>query len=136
MEDLLVEVLAALFEIVGEFLLQVIFELAVEALASLINFKGQSGPIASAIALMLGGGTAGFLSILLFPHRLIAARTAFPGISLLLAPLATGYAMQLFGGWLRSTGRYTSSLATFRGGFLFAFAMASIRWWFIGLQQQ
>jgi hypothetical protein len=40
--------------------------------------------------------------------------------------------MYLLGGQLRRLGRQASSIATFRGGALFAFAMALVRWWLIG----
>jgi hypothetical protein len=133
MGDILVELVLALFEIFGEFLLQLLFELAAEALTRLIKRKPQVEPVATGIALALGGAAAGLLSAWLIPHRLIATRPVLPGISLLLAPLATGYAMHLLGNRLRRAGRYASDLATFRGGALFAFSMAVIRWWLVGL---
>ena len=133
MEDLLAELLGALLEIVGEFLLQILFELAAEALSGLIKRGRQSSPAVSAMGLAFVGAAAGLLSAWLFPHRLIATRVVLPGASLLLAPLATGSAMHLLGKRLRHVGRYASNLATFRGGALFAFSMALIRWWLVGL---
>jgi hypothetical protein len=132
-EDLLAELLGALLEIVGEFLLQILFELAAEALSALIHRRNQSGPAVSAVALAFVGAAAGLLSAWLFPHRLIGTRVVVPGVSLLLAPLATGAAMHLLGKRLRHLGQHTSDLATFRGGALFAFSMALIRWWLVGL---
>lgn len=133
MGDLLAELFAALLEVFGEFLLQMLFELAAEAVGALIHRWRQSSPAVSAVGLVFVGAAAGLLSAWLFPHRLIETRVAFPGVSLLLAPLATGSAMYLLGERLRRAGRYTSSLATFRGGALFAFSMALIRWWVVGL---
>jgi hypothetical protein len=133
MEDLVAELLGALLEVFGEFLLQILFELAAEALNGLIKRDKQIRPAVSAIRLALVGAAAGLLSAWVFPHRVIATRVVLPGVSLLLAPLATGSAMHLLGKRLRLVGRYASDLATFRGGALFAFSMALIRWWLVGL---
>ena len=131
--DLLAELLAAVLEIVGEFLLQIIFELAAEALAGLISGRKQTSPAVSAIGLVFCGAAAGLLSGWLLPNRLITTRVVLPGVSLLLAPLATGSAMHVLGERLRRLGRQPSNLATFRGGAVFAFSMAMIRWWLVGL---
>jgi hypothetical protein len=50
-EDLFAELLGILIETVGEFVLQVFFEVAAEALSGLINQLGQSSPAVSAIGL-------------------------------------------------------------------------------------
>jgi hypothetical protein len=134
MEDLLAELLAALLEIVGELLLETLFGLAAEALSALFHRWRQGSPTTgSAVGLAFAGAAAGIFSVWLFPHRLIATRLALPGVSLLLAPLATGFAMHILGKRLRHFGRYASNLATFRGGALFAFSMGLIRWWLVGL---
>jgi hypothetical protein len=131
-EDLLAELLGPLLEllveIAGEFLLQILFELAAESLLGLIKGEKQTRPAVWAMGLIVVGGGAGLLSAWIFPHRLIAARAGFRGVSLLLAPLATGAVMHLLGKRLRLAGRDPTDLATFRGGALFAFAMALIRW--------
>ncbi len=132
MEDLLAELVAALLEIFGEFLLQILFELAAEVVSALIHRWRQSSPAVSAVGLAFVGAAAGLVSVWLVPHRLIGTRVALPGLSLLLAPIATGYAMHLLGKRLRDLGRYTSNLATFRGGAIFALSMALIRWWLVG----
>jgi hypothetical protein len=129
--DLLLELLAALLEIAGEFLLQIAFELVAEALTGVIVRRKHSGAAASVIGPVGIGVIAGLLSAWLFPHRLIATRVVIPGASLLLAPLATGYAMHLLGDRLRRLGRYPSNLATFRGGALCAFSIALIRLWLV-----
>ena len=55
MEDLLVALVEILFEIFGEFLLQILFELVAEALSGLINPRRQSSPAFSAIVIAVGG---------------------------------------------------------------------------------
>jgi len=132
-EDLFVELLAALLEVAGEFLIEILFGLAAEALSAMINRLKQTSPAVSAIGLACVGAAAGLLSAWLFPHRLIVTRVVLPGVSLLLAPLVTGFAMGFLGKRLRGFGRHPSNIATFRGGVLFAFSMALIRWWLIGL---
>jgi len=132
MEELLVGLLGALLETLAEFVLEVIFELAAEALSGLIDFPEWTSPAASALWLAFVGAAAGLLSSALFPHRLIGMSVALPGISLLFAPLAAGFAMHQVGKRLRNVGRHASELATFRGGALFALAMALVRWWIVG----
>ena len=132
MEGLLAELLGFVLEILGEFVLQVIFELVTEALAGLISNRKEPRPAVSAVGLVFGGAAAGFLSAWLFPHRVIVTRVVIPGTSLLLAPLATGIAMHALGKRLRRLERHPTSLATFWGGALFAFSMALVRWWLVG----
>jgi len=131
-EELLAELLGFVLEILGEFVLQVIFELATEALVGLISNRKERRPAVSAVGLVFGGAAAGFLSAWLFPHRLIGTRVVIPGASLLLAPLAAGIAMHLLGKRLRRLERQATSLATFWGGASFAFSMALVRWWLVG----
>jgi len=132
MGDLLAQLLSTLLEIFFEFVLQMLFELAAEALSAVINRGRQSSPAVSMVGLAFAGAAAGLMSVWLFPHRLIGVRAVLPGVSLLLAPMAAGSAMHLLGNRLRRLGRNPSSLATFGGGALFAFSMALIRWWLIG----
>ena len=133
MEDLLGELIAALLEIFGEFLLQILFELIAEATSALIHRRRPSSQPACLVGLAFAGAAAGLVSAWLFPHRLIGTRVVLPGLRLLLAPIATGAAMHFLGKQLRHLGRYTSSLVTFRGGAVFALSMALIRWLLVGL---
>lgn len=158
MDELLLALLGPVLEIIGQALLEFVFgfvaealqqvvgellggvldymvgELGAKALSGLIKFWREGGPAVSAIGLAFAGAAAGLLSTFLFPHRLIATCVVPPGLSLLLAPLAAGYAMRLLGERLRDFGRSPSILATFRGGASFAFSMALIRWWLVGLR--
>jgi hypothetical protein len=138
-EDLLLALLEPLLEILGEALLDIgeavlqpFFDLAAGALRGLIQ-AWTIGPVTLSIGLLLVGAAIGLLSAFLVPHRLIGMRVALPGISLLLAPLVTGSAMYFSGKRLRRFEWLPSNLAGFRGGAAFAFSMALIRWWFVGL---
>lgn len=133
MEGLPSELLAVLLEILGEFLLELFVELAAESLGGRVKYRKERHPAISAVGLAVAGTAAGFLSTLLFPHPLMATRLTLPGASLVLAPPATGAVMHLMGTRLRSKRRTTTRLATFWGGALFAFSMALMRWWLVGL---
>jgi hypothetical protein len=119
--------LVGLVEFLGEFVLQVLFEVAAEAISEAITADKERPWIASTVGLVFGGGAAGLISAALFPHRMISGRHIVHGLSLLLAPVAAGVAMQAIGNRLRASGRTPTVLATFRGGATFAFAMALIR---------
>jgi len=132
-EHLIVELVATLLDILGEFVLQMLFELTANALSGLIKPWKKSSSTASLIGVALAGLAAGFLSAFLFPRRLIGTRVVVPGLSLLLAPLCAGCAMYFLGKRMRRFGPYPSNLATFSGGAIFAFSMALVRWWLVGL---
>ncbi|MEO8026246.1 MAG: hypothetical protein ABI823_07220 [Bryobacteraceae bacterium] len=133
MEEIFAALLEGLVELFAEVVLQVLFELVAEALREGFRGRRTYGPWVSIAGTILMGGVAGLLSVLIFPHRLIHTRVLIPGLSLVLAPLVAGYVMSLVGDLLRKLGRQPSSLATFRGGSIFAFAMALVRLAFIGL---
>jgi hypothetical protein len=128
-EDLLLVLIEILLEGIAEFVVEVLFGLVVEAMAERWEKGSRTIPW---ILLALLGMASGFFSAVIFPHRIIARRVAFHGVSLLLAPVATGFALYLIGKQLRRWGRPASSLTTFQGGAAFAFAMALIRWWLVG----
>jgi hypothetical protein len=131
-EDFLLGLLGALFEIFGEAALEILFGLAAEALAAAIDRLKDAGPAALMIGVAFGGAGAGLISSWLVPHRLILTRPAMPGLSIVLAPLVTGFVMGFVGKQIRRSGRWPSSVATFRGGVVFAFSMALVRFLLIG----
>ena len=124
-----------MFEFLFDILLELLFGLAAEVLFGLMEDSELSGPVVTAIRLILLGTVAGFLSVWIFPSRLIAKPLVPSGTSLLLAPLVTGLAMYLIGRRLRHLKREASSLATFWGGALFAFCMSVVRGRFVGPPQ-
>ena len=126
------DLVGALLEILGDLLIEICFEPAAEALIRLISQRRRCSPVVCAPHLAFFGATAGLLSVWLFPHRLIVTSVVCPGASILLAPVVTGFAMQLLGRQLRRFGWYPGNLATFRCGVLFAFSMALVRWWLVG----
>lgn len=127
MEDLLAALLEPLVELFGE----VFLEILMAAIGGLIH-GWTIGPATSTMGLLLAGALTGLLSAFAAPHRLIAVRVAFPGLSLLVAPLAAGAAIYLQGDRLRRFGLRQSTLAGVCGGAAFAFSLALIRWWLVG----
>jgi hypothetical protein len=121
------DILLGLLEILGEIVLQVLFETAVDTVFRL-NPKKEPSWTTSAFFLVIAGGVAGLISSALFPHRVITGRHIVHGISLVLAPAITGIAMQEIGNRMRAAGYKTTVLTTFRGGAVFALAMAVVRW--------
>ena len=122
------DLLGALLEIFGELLLQVLFEVTAETISDAVNGKEEPPWLSSTIFLVFGGAAAGLVSAALFPHRMMSGRHVVRGLSLILAPLGAGIAMQAIGNRLRALGRTPTALTTFRGGATFAFAMALVRW--------
>jgi len=130
-EALLEALLELLLEAALQLLAEVAFELGLESLGHAFRRSRSANPVLSVLGLFIAGAATGLLSSWLLPHRLFHPTRGVSGISLLLAPLASGAAMHAFGSWRRGRGGDPSFLATFLGGSIFAFAMALARWWCI-----
>ena len=124
-----------LLEIIGEIVLQVLAEILSETLLKSVThpFRAahSANPYLAALGTLILGAIVGGVSVLVFPHPLIHP-SRFPGMSLLLAPVTTGFLMQTYGAWQRRRGGNPTCLATFWGGAGFAFAMAVVRWHLLG----
>ena len=135
MEELLELILGAILEIVGEALLEFGAAVVADALSrtfrrSLIGFH-RMGPVLSGILFALLGCGAGLLSLGAFPHP-IFGRRGFHGVSLLISPIAAGLGLALFGSMLQRRGVWRTRIETFRYGFVFALAMAIVRFVLVG----
>jgi hypothetical protein len=86
----------------------------------------HANPALAALGFLLLGGLCGALTGWLLPNRLLPAPPV-ANISLVVAPLAGGVMMHLYGEWKRMAGKDPSLLATYWGGALFAFAFAAAR---------
>jgi hypothetical protein len=130
MDDLLAGLLAAIAEV----LFEAVFETACGALASLLTratsklFKAITdvNPAATALSLGMLGALVGFLSVVTYPHALVHP-SQFHGVSVIASPVLTGLAMFELGRLLRSHGRSVMPIDSFGYGFVFAFAMALVR---------
>ena len=124
-----------LFEIllrfVGEMLLQIVFEVLAElGLQSLQEpFRRRPNPWFAAIGYAVFGAISGALSLWIFPVLFIAFRSA-QIVSLVLTPIAAGAVMAAIGAWRRRRDQELIRLDRFAYGYLFALAMAVVRFAF------
>lgn len=88
--------------------------------------RKRAHPVVAGIGLVLIGGVMGFILWLVFPARMVTTGR-IPGASLVLSPILAGLVMHHYGRWRESRGATVSYTATFWGGALFAFGMASAR---------
>ena len=136
MDELLFLILAT----IGEFLLEIFVELIAAAILDLASralsgffdlsdaFKGNRVLIGFIYALL--GMSAGTLSLLVLPHRLIRHPIRFHGISLLISPIVVGFVLSYVGAVMERRGKKLTGLETFGYGFAFAFGMTLIRFLF------
>jgi hypothetical protein len=119
-----------LAEIVLELLLQLGGEALIESvwrvLGEPFQQRGRAHPVLAGLGLVLIGGVMGVLLWLVFPVRVVPGG-GIPGASLVLSPLLAGLVMHWYGRWRESRGTAVSYTATFWGGALFAFGMATAR---------
>ena len=132
MDELLEALIGPLIEAIAEALLGALLglvaEIVVEALRGAAGWLKEASPVFLTVMLAFVGAGAGFISAWLAPHRLIVAQLAVPGLSLILAPIVTALFMWFLGKLIRRSGRWASSLVTLRGGAIFAFSMALVRY--------
>lgn len=120
-----------LIELLGEFLLQV----AIEALAELgfhslaEPFRRPPSPWLAALGYALFGAAAGALSLWALPALLVQDPT-LRLVNLALTPVAVGLAMSLMGAWRARRGDPVLRIDRFAYGYLFALALALVRFWF------
>jgi hypothetical protein len=121
-------ILEVLFEIFGEVLIQLLFEclaeLGVRSLAD--TLEKPRHPLLSTIGFALWGALAGGLSLLIFPHSAIAS-APLRRANLVVTPIIVGLAMMLIGRVRSKKGQDLVRLDRFGYAFVFAFAMALVR---------
>ena len=120
-----------LFEIFGELLLQIVFELLAEfgwRVAS-APFRKSPHPLVAGIGCAVFGGIAGAISLWLFPHLFIGSPLGRVA-NLVVTPVLAGGAMAALGAWRRRHDRSTVLLDRFAYAFIFALAMGLVRFRF------
>lgn len=117
-----------IFSFAGEFLLQVILEVFAElGLHSMHEtWRRPPNPWMAAIGYALFGTIAGGLSLLLFPTLLVHSHT-LQLLNVILTPIAAGLAMMAMGAWRRRREQEVIRLDKFAYGYLFALALALVR---------
>lgn len=126
----------------GEFLLELLFELLLETIAEFslsvgidaasrsVKVAREANPIGIAIGLCLLGAMMSVLFTLVFPSRIFPP-TKVHGLSLWLSPLLSGGALHLYGLWRQSKGHKPTPLASFWGGFAFALSLSLPRYFLV-----
>jgi hypothetical protein len=123
---------AMLLEFFGELLLQVIVELLAEFGFHIIRepFRKQPSAWLAALGYALFGAVAGGISLLVAPTLFISAHGARVA-NVVLTPLIAGATMAVVGKWRRGQEEVPEAwLARFIYGYIFALAMALIRFSF------
>ena len=119
-----------LVQFVLEFLLQIFGELLIElglrSLGEPFVHREQRNPILAAVGYCVLGFIMGGLSLLIFPKSFVRSER-FHGINLIITPVLAGLVMGLIGRLRELKGKTVIRLDSFLYGFLFALAMASIR---------
>lgn len=125
--------MSILFEILFELVLslfgEVLAELALHELGRIPWMRKTGRVVLTAILYFGAGVVAGFISLQIFP-KAFARSSTVPGISLVITPVLGGVFLSYIA-WLRvRTWDWTIRLETFAYGFLFAFAMTLLRFYF------
>lgn len=120
-----------LFEILGEFLLQLLLEaLAEVGLHSLKEpFRRAPNPWLAGIGYAIFGALAGAITLWLLPDHLVR-NEVLRKLNLLLTPLAAGGMMCLIGAWRARRGEPVLRIDRFAYGYLIAQALALVRFIF------
>jgi hypothetical protein len=130
MEDLFAALLSGIVEI----LLEVFFQVAIEAVVALVsrcikNMLSESdvvSPVFAAAYYLLLGAIFGAVSVFIIPHPILRP-ARIHGISLIVSPLITGLIMSQVGVLLRRNGKKTVRIESFAYGFTFALGVAAVR---------
>lgn len=126
-------VLEILFELLAELLFQVLGEMLVElGLQSLAApFRKQPNVWLAVPGYALLGAGLGALSLWAFPHHF--TRDGWPRlVNLVFIPVLAGFAMALLGRWRARRGDTVLRIDRFAYGYLFALAVAVVRFNFAG----
>jgi FtsH-binding integral membrane protein len=117
------------FQAIAELVLQIVFEVLAEfGMHSVIEvFERRPNPWVAAVGHVILGAVAGLVSLLIFPALLIHSHNAQLA-SLFITPLLAGGTMSLMGSWRRRRGQAVIRIDRFAYGYLFAVAMALVRY--------
>jgi hypothetical protein len=122
-----------LLEVLGELLLQFVAEVLLElGLHALVEpFQKRPNPWLAAMGYLCFGVAAGGLSLLLVPSHLVTTK-ALRILNVIITPLAVGALMAAIGVWRTRRGQQLFRIDRFAYGYLFAVALALVRYRFAG----
>lgn len=123
--------LALIVEIFLEFLLQVVVELVFDVFLHLFPERARRSlsTILTAGVYFGVGLFVGWVSLWFFPKAFVRSES-FHGISLVIAPVLAGLAMAAIGMIRARRGKVVTRLESFSYGFLLAFGIALVRFWY------
>ena len=128
--EIILELLVALLQLVAEVVLQIVFEataeLGLRSLREPFRRPQPLHPVLAAIGYAIFGAIAGGASLWLFPYLFISSQW-LRAVNLVATPLAAGAVMGALGAWRRRRNEDLIRLDRFSYGFLFALAMAVVR---------
>ena len=123
--------LELVIQLVGEIVLQGLFELGWRGLASPFRAKTTFHPLLALAIYFVLGIASGFIAVWLVPNALIpspAVRLA----NLVVSPIVLGFAFELLGRKRDGSGKYRSVFDRFSYGFTFALTFGLVRYVFAG----
>jgi hypothetical protein len=120
-----------LFEIFGEFVLQVVLELLAEYGLRFLTAPFQKAPNAwlAAIGYALFGTAIGTFSVWLFPVHWVKGET-LRLVNLGMTPILAGLLMSMVGRWRASRDQELLRIDRFSYGYLFALSLGLVRFYF------
>ncbi len=121
-EAILGFIVEILIPIVGEFA----FDFLLRSVGEPFVSRERRNAVVAGLGYFLIGLILGGLSLLIFPRSFVRSET-FHGINLLITPLVAGLVMGALGRWRERHGETILRLDSFVYGFVFAFAMALVR---------
>ena len=122
---------------VAELLLEVLFQIGVEAITGLVvrsirdrlEETPSIHPVVAAVGYLFLGAVVGIVSLLIYPRPFVRP-SKFHGISLIISPIITGLVMSGVGTSLRTRGKRPVRVESFGYGFALALGMAVTRFAF------
>lgn len=118
-----------IFRLIAEIVLQLVFEVLVELGVRSVKetFEKPPNPWLASIGYAILGAISGGVSVLLLPSPFLDTPTTRV-VNLLLTPIAAGAAMAALGAWRRRKDQPLIRIDRFSYGYLFALAMAVVRY--------
>lgn len=118
------------FEVLGEFIFQIILEALAEAgLYAVSNPQRKPpNPLLAAIGYTVFGAMVGGLSLLIFPNNFVPMPWRIT--NMLVTPVAAGLLMSALGAWRERRGQERIRIDRFAYGYLFALGLGLVRFFY------